>query len=91
MGTCGASDEGPIDRSPVHVLTAASASRIRKPRLSDPGNELVLLEFRDRLRQRVERGNTQATGGTASYLIDVLRILAEIEAENFNQPATQNC
>jgi len=48
-----------------------------KPKVSDPGNERVLLEFRDRLRQRVERGTTQATGGTASYLIDVLRILAE--------------
>jgi len=57
-----------------------------KPKVSDPGNERVLLEFRDRLRQRVERGTTQATGGTASYLIDVLRILAETEAENFNPP-----
>jgi len=42
-------------------------------------------------RHYVERGTTQATGGTASYLIDVLGILAEIEAENFNQPATQHC
>jgi hypothetical protein len=49
------------------------------------------LQFRDRLRQHVERGATQATGGTASHLIDVLGILAEIEAENFNQPATQHC
>ena len=57
-----------------------------KPKVSDPGNERVLLEFRDRLRQRVERGITQATGATASYLIDVLRILAETEAENFNLP-----
>ena len=55
-----------------------------KPKVSDPGNERVLLEFRDRLRQRVEHGATQATGGTASYLIDVLRILAETKAENFN-------
>ena len=59
-----------------------------KPKLSDPNNEGVLLEFRE-FRQRLERGSTQAIGGTASYLIDVLRILAE--AENFNQPATQNC
>jgi hypothetical protein len=58
-----------------------------KPSLSDPGNRRVLLKFRDRLRQRVERGTTQATGGTASYLIDVLRILAEIEAANLDQPA----
>jgi hypothetical protein len=56
-----------------------------KPKVSDPGNERVLLEFRDRLRQRVERGTTQATGGTASYLTDVLRILAETESENFRQ------
>jgi hypothetical protein len=60
-----------------------------KPKVSDPGNERVLLEFRDRLRQRVERGTTQATGGTASYLIDVLRILAETEAENFNPPQAE--
>jgi hypothetical protein len=61
-----------------------------KPKVGDPGNERVLLEFRERLRLRVERETTQATGGTASYLIDVLRILAEAEAENFNQPAKQN-
>ena len=55
------------------ILEAEAAVRTwTKPKLSDPGNERVLLEFRDRLRQRVERGNTQATGGTASYLIDVL-------------------
>jgi hypothetical protein len=58
-----------------------------KPTLIDPGNERVLLKFRDRLRQRVERGTTQATGGTASYLIDVLRILAETEAANSTSPA----
>jgi hypothetical protein len=69
------------------ILEAGSAIRMwMKPKLSDPGNERLLLEFRDRLRQRVERGTTQAAGGTADYLIDVLRILAEIEAENFNQP-----
>jgi hypothetical protein len=34
----------------------------------------------------LERGTTQAIGGTASYLIDVLRILAETEAEKFNPP-----
>jgi hypothetical protein len=74
------------------ILEAEAAVRKwTKPRLSDPSNERVLLEFRDRLRQRVERETTQATGGTASYLVDVLRILAETEAENFNQPATQNC
>ena len=55
-----------------------------QPKLSDPPNERVLLEFRKRLRQRLELGSTQAIGGTASYLIDVLRILAETEAENFN-------
>jgi hypothetical protein len=43
-----------------------------KPKLSDPNNERVLLEFRERLRQRLERGITEAIGGTASYLIDVL-------------------
>jgi hypothetical protein len=53
-----------------------------KPKLSDPNNETVLLEFRERLRRRLERGSTQASGGTASYLIDVLRILAE--TKNFN-------
>ena len=62
-----------------------------KPKVSDPGNERVLLEFRDRLRQRLERGTTQETGGTESYLIEVLRILAETEAENFNQSTKQNC
>ena len=36
------------------------------------------------LRQRLERGSTQAIGGTASYLIGVLRILAETKA--FNPP-----
>jgi hypothetical protein len=55
-----------------------------KPKLSDPNNERVLLEFRERLRRRLERGRTQEIGGTASYLIDVLRILAETKAENFN-------
>jgi hypothetical protein len=52
-----------------------------KPKVSDPGNERVLLKFRDRLRQRVERGATQATGGTAIYLIDVLGILADADLE----------
>jgi hypothetical protein len=70
------------------ILEAEGAVRKwTKPKLSGPGNERVLLEFRDQLRQRVERGTTQATGGTASYLVDVLRILAETEDENFNQPA----
>jgi hypothetical protein len=74
------------------ILEAEGAIRKwTKPKLSDPNNERVFLEFRDRLRQRLERGTTQASGGTASYLIDVLRILAETEAENFNQPAKQNC
>jgi hypothetical protein len=74
------------------ILEAEAAVRTwTKPKLSDPGNERVLLEFRDRLRQRVEHGTTQATGGTASYLNDVLGILVEIEGGNFNQPATQNC
>jgi hypothetical protein len=74
------------------ILEAEAAIRTwTKPKLSDPGNERVLSEFRDRLRQRVEHGTTQATGGTASYLIEVLRILTETEAENFNQPASQNC
>ena len=69
----------------ARILEAEGAIREwTKPKLSDPGNERVLLEFRDRLRQRVERGTTQATGGTASYLIDVLRVLAETKAENFN-------
>ena len=68
------------------ILEAEGAIRMwTKPKLSDPGNERILLEFRDRLRQRVERGTTQAAGGTASYLIDVLRILAETEPESFNQ------
>jgi hypothetical protein len=57
-----------------------------KPKVSDPGNERVLLEFRDRLRQRVERGTIRATGDTASYLIDVLRILAGTESEIFDRP-----
>jgi hypothetical protein len=69
------------------ILEAEGAIRTwTKPKLSDPSNERVLLEFRERLRQRFERGTTQAIGGTASYLIDVLRILAETEAENFNPP-----
>ena len=67
------------------ILEAEGAIRQwTKPKLSDPNNERVLLEFRKRLRQRLERGSTQAIGGTASYLIDVLRILAETKAENFN-------
>jgi hypothetical protein len=69
------------------ILEAECAIREwTKPTLIDPSNERVLLKFRDRLRQRVERGTTQATGGTASYLVDVLRILAETEAANFDQP-----
>jgi hypothetical protein len=69
------------------ILEAEGAIRQwTKPKLSDPNNERVLLEFRERLRQRLERGITQAIGGTASYLIDVLRILAETKAENFNPP-----
>ena len=71
--------------------TEAAVRTWTKPKLSDPGNERALLEFRDRLRQRVEHGTTQATGATACYLNDVLGILVEIEAGNFNQPATQNC
>jgi hypothetical protein len=71
----------------ARILEAEGAIREwTKPKLSDPGNKRVLLEFRDRLRQRIERETTQATGSTASYLIDVLRILAEIEAANFDQP-----
>jgi hypothetical protein len=74
------------------ILEAEGAVRSwTKSKLSDPGNERALFEFRDRLRQRVERGTTQATGGTASYLMDVLRILAETEAENFNHPLKENC
>jgi hypothetical protein len=54
------------------ILEAEGAIRQwTKPKLSDPNNERVLLEFRKRLRQRLERGSTQAIGGTASYLIDV--------------------
>ena len=69
------------------ILEAEGAMRQwTKPKLRDPNNERILLEFRERLRQRLERGSTQAIGGTASYLIDVLRILAETEAENFNPP-----
>jgi hypothetical protein len=69
------------------ILEAEGAMRQwTKPKLSDPNNERILLEFRERLRQRLERGSTQAIGGTASYLIDVLRILAETKAENFNPP-----
>jgi hypothetical protein len=67
----------------------ATVRKWTKPKVGDPRNERVALEFRDRLRQRVERGTTQATGGTASYLIDVLRILAETEAENFNPPQAE--
>jgi hypothetical protein len=73
------------------ILEAEAAVRTwTKPKLSDPGNERALLEFRDRLRQRVERGTTEETGGTVSYLIEVLRIL-EAEAKNCDQPAPQNC
>jgi hypothetical protein len=57
--------------------TEGAIRKWMKPKLSDPYNERLLLEFRDRLRQRVERGATQAIGGTASHLVDVLRILAE--------------
>jgi hypothetical protein len=78
------------------ILEAEAAVRTwTKPKLSDPGNERVLSEFRDRLRQRLEHGTTQATGGTANYLIEVLRILTETEAEISTspprRPATQNC
>jgi hypothetical protein len=69
------------------ILEAEGAMRQwTKPKLSDPNNERILLEFRERLRQRFERGSTQVIGNTASYLTDVLRILAETEAENFNPP-----
>ena len=69
------------------ILEAEAAVRTwTKPKLSDPGNERVLLEFRDRFRQRVERGTTQASGDTASYLIEVLRILTETEAEISTSP-----
>jgi hypothetical protein len=69
------------------ILEAEGAIRQwTKPKLSDPNNERVLAEFRERLRQRLERGTTQAIGGTANYLIDVLRILAETDVENFNPP-----
>jgi hypothetical protein len=34
----------------------------------------------------VERGATQATGGTAIYLFDVLGILAETESEKGGVP-----
>jgi hypothetical protein len=69
------------------ILEAEGAIREwTKPKLSDPGNESVLLEFRDRLRQRVERGTTQATASTASYLIDVLSILAETAPQSSTSP-----
>ena len=69
------------------ILEAEGAIRQwTKPKLSDPNNERVLLEFRERLRQRFERGATEAIGSTASYLLDVLRILAETEAEKFTPP-----
>ena len=70
------------------ILEAEGAIREwTKPTLIDPNNERVLLKFRDRLRQRVERGTTQATGGTVSYLVDVLRILTETEAQILIRPA----
>jgi hypothetical protein len=66
------------------ILEAEGAIRQwTKPKLSDPNNERVLSEFRERLRQRLERGTTQAIGGTASYLIDVLRILP---AKHYSEP-----
>jgi hypothetical protein len=69
------------------ILEAEGAMRQwTKPKLSDPNNERILLEFRERLRQRLQRGSTQVIGNTASYLTDVLRILAETEAENFDPP-----
>jgi hypothetical protein len=72
----------------ARILEAEGAIREwTKPKLSDPGNERVLLEFRDRLRQRVERETTQATVGTASYLIDVLSILAETAPQISTSPA----
>jgi hypothetical protein len=37
-----------------------------KPKLSDPNNERVLLEFRERLRRRLERGSTQEIGGNVA-------------------------
>ena len=75
----------PVRHQQVKNLEAEGAiKQWTKPKLSDPDNERVLLEFRERLRRRLERGSTQEIGGTASYLIDVLRILAETKAENFN-------
>jgi hypothetical protein len=69
------------------ILEAEGAMRQwTKPKLSDPNNERILLQFRERLRQRLERGSTQAIGNTASYLTEVLRILSETEAENSNPP-----
>ena len=61
-------------------------------KLSDPNNERILLQFRERLRLRLERGSTQVIGNTASYLTEVLRILAGTEAEIFDppRPAKQN-
>ena len=69
------------------ILEAEAAMRQwTKPKLSDPNNERILLQFRERLRQRLERGSTQTIGNTASYLTEVLKILSETEAENFNPP-----
>ena len=63
------------------ILEAEGAIRQwTKPKLSDPNNERVLLEFRERLRQRFERGTTEAIGSTASYLLDVLRKVPTVSA-----------
>ena len=48
------------------ILEAEGAIRQwTKPKVSDPTNERVLLEFRKRLRQRLERGSTQAKSRSA--------------------------
>jgi hypothetical protein len=67
------------------ILEAEGAIRQwTKPKLSDPNNETCSLGISKTTSPALGALKHTSNGGTASYLIDVLRILAETKAENFN-------
>jgi hypothetical protein len=57
------------------ILEAEAAVRKwTKPKLSDPGNERVHLQFRDRLRQHVERGVARLVGIECGVVSGVINL-----------------